>query len=148
MKKRKEQRMEQRKEGKMENNRNYQMPHWTVWLSVLLLFFGCGLVLSIFIKLPPQKQEEKTEVRNSIEQKAIELKKKEILQRVESIQKEKEVLQKREVQYENKVEKGEIKIKVLLRQNQQTQKSIDAMSAVELYGFFARINTQDNSRER
>ena len=137
-----------RKEGTMENSRNHQMPHWTVWLSVLLLIVGCGLVLSVFIKPPPKKIEGTTEVRYSIQQSEIELKKKEIQQKLESIQEEKKELQKREVQYENKVEREQIKINVLLKQNKQNKKSVSVMSAMELYDFFARVNTQNKYGER
>lgn len=132
----------------MENSRNHKMPHWTVWLSVLLLIVGCGLVLNVFIKPLPQKIEDATEIRNSTERREIGLKKKEIQQKLESIQEEKKELQKREVQYENKVEREQIKINVLLEQDKQNQKSISTMSAMELYAFFAGVNTQNNCGER
>ena len=137
-----------RKEGAMENSRNHQMPHWTVWLSVVLLLLGCGLVLNVFIKPPPQKMEDTIEVRNSTEQSEIGIKKKEMQQKVESIQEEKKELQKREVQYENKVEREQIKINVLHKQGKQNQKSVSVMSTMELYDFFARVNTQNNCGER
>jgi len=118
----------------------HSLPHWSVWVIVVLVFLGGGFAVSLFQRPCDENQNSMEEISPpSVEKMKIEKVKADLFKNVKSLKTKERELKKINEDYESKVEGEKRAIEILQYKNEKSTVPIDSMSAVELYDFFANV---------